>query len=181
MQQTDKIEFVRVLEGLASIKPGAKLTPEGLDMWWAAMADWSLPEFKHAASHLARSVEFFPNPYHFEQVRKAGRPTAAEAFIRAREVAGGLELGKHGDYTDVGVTSGDPAIDRAVRAIGGYVALAMRPMDTMHFFEKRFAEHYRDIGDAIDSRRAIGRDDKPMLKDRAVTGMLQKLSDELVQ
>ena len=90
MLPADKVELVKILAGLSTIKPGVKLTPEAYDVWWLAMQHWSIDEFRSAAAHLARSVEFMPSPFHFEQLRKANNPTSGEAFAMAvRHAASG--------------------------------------------------------------------------------------------
>lgn len=143
MQPNEKPEFVRILNGLAAIKPGGKITRESLDVWWLSLADWPLAEFRAAAAHLARSVEFMPSPFHFEQLRKAGRPTSGEAWARAVAAA------RRGGGTD------DPLIERAIAAMGGWVVVRMSDEDKLHFLERRFAEHYEAIQDADDTRDAV--------------------------
>jgi hypothetical protein len=150
MLDRDKPEFVRILNGLAAIKPGAKLTPEALDVWWLALQDWPIDQFKAAAGHIARNVEFFPSPYHFEQLRRAEEPTAGEAFAAAiAHAASGAW--RHGG-------TGRPEVDRAVRAIGGWHVIAMGDEDKLHFLERRFTEHF----DAIQDSERV-RDELPML------------------
>lgn len=145
MVDADKPAFLAVLNGLAAVKPGAKLTPEALEVWWRAMRPWSIEDFRAAAAELVRTVEFFPNPFHFEQLRKAAsRITAGEAWARVREVA------RAG-----GTTSGDPRIDRVARVLGGYRTLGMTSTDQMQFLERRFVEHFEDMGDADDAREAL--------------------------
>jgi hypothetical protein len=151
VQPTDRNEFAAILNGLALTKPGsAKLLPEALSLWWNAMQDWSLPEFRAAANHLARSVEFMPSPYHFEQLRKAGRSTPGEAFERARQIVRRLFPREYHSHQ-----SGDPRLDAAIRACGGYEALAMCTTENIGFFERRFAEHYEAVGDAEEVRGAL--------------------------
>lgn len=144
MQPSDKFGFLATLTGLAAIKPGGKLPKEAYEIWWQAMQDWSLDEFKQACTHLARSVEFMPNPFHFEQLRKAGRPTAGECWARA------LQCARSGRRA-----SGNTLIDRAVQAIGGYSAIGMSEVDKTHFLEKRFCEHFETLQDAEDVREAV--------------------------
>lgn len=144
MLPTDKPQFLSVLNGLAAIKPGAKITSEALDLWWASFADWTIDEFKSAAAHLAKSCEFFPNPYHFEQLRKAQEPTAGEAWAHVRAVA---RVG--------GSTSGNARVDRVARVLGGYAAIGRTNTDQMHFLERRFSEHYEAISNAQDVRQAL--------------------------
>jgi hypothetical protein len=143
MQPDEKPEFARILNGLAAIKPGGKITRESLDVWWLSLADWPLAEFRAAAAHLARSVEFMPSPFHFEQLRKAGRPTAGEAWARA------VASARRGGGTD------DPLIERAIAAMGGWIVVRMSDEDKLHFLERRFSEHYESIQDADDTREAV--------------------------
>jgi len=146
MQAADRVEFARILTGLAAIKPGNKLTPEALDVWWLSMQAWSIAEFREAAAHLARSVEFMPSPFHFEGLRKAGRPTAGEAWTEA------LDRVRHGNYP-----ADDEHLNRVVRAIGGWQALGMTNSDSLHFVERRFADHFEAMQDAGDVRDAVPR------------------------
>jgi hypothetical protein len=150
----DRQQFAATLTGLAAIKPGARLTPEALELWWSAMQTWSIEDFRSAANHLARSCEFMPSPFHFEQLRKAGRRTAAEAWEKARKACGScVQLGH---YTDDG-TCGDELIDRAVAGIGGYKVIAQCNTDSLHFLERRFSEHYETLRDVTDTRETLPR------------------------
>lgn len=151
MQPSDKPKFVSILNGLAAIKPGGKLTTEAYEVWWLAMQDWALAEFQSAAAHLAKSVEFMPSPFHFEQLRKASRPVVGEAWSKAIASCGSSWT----PNGHTGGTSGDPLIDRAVRAIGGYAAIAKCDTDKLHFLEKRFCEHYEAMQDAEEVREAL--------------------------
>lgn len=148
MQPADRIEFVKILNGLALTKPGTtKLAPEALNLWWNSMQDWSIDEFRSAANHLARAVEFMPNPYHFEQLRKAGHETAGEAWQQVREMLPRLNWHER--------VSISPRVDRVVRAMGGYQALALTNTDNMPFREKRFRELWEELGDAEEARIAL--------------------------
>lgn len=146
MNAVDKPRFVAVLVGLATVKPGKGLTPEALDIWWNAMQAWSLDDFRAAASHLARSLAFMPSPFDFEQLRKASRPNAAEAWAAA------LEHVRHGRWRR---EAAPPAIERAVRALGGWPVIAMSEEAKLHFLERRFAEIYDGLQDVEDVRTAL--------------------------
>ncbi len=148
MQPNDKPQFLAVLNGLAAVKPGAKLTNEGLDVWWASFADWAIEDFRNAAAKLAKRHEFMPNPFHFEELRKASRPTAGEAFAVAREIA--KQARPHSSSS-----SGDPRIDAAAAACGGYFAMGQHETEKIGWLEKRFAEHYESISEAEDTREAV--------------------------
>lgn len=142
--------MARILVSLAEIKPGAKITPAGLELWFAAMADWSIAEFREAAAHLMRHEQFFPNPWHFEQVRKrASAMTAGEAWDFALDW---VRKGRHH-----GEARAPAAIDRAVRAIGGWRALGHTPEDELRHVERRFAQHFGEISEATDVREELPR------------------------
>ena len=78
MQDADKPQFLKVLNGMASMKK-ATLTAEVLDLWWACMSDWSSEDFKAAAIHVLKTTTFMPTPKDFEDLRKA-------AWYIAREI-----------------------------------------------------------------------------------------------
>lgn len=145
MQHSDLPQFARILNGLAALKPGKPLTPEALDLFWNAMQDWSIEDFHAAANRLAKECEFMPNPYHFEQLRKAAKPTAGEAWarvlaaVRSSAYANGL----------------DPLLDRVAQACGGYRAIGQCTDDGLPFMEKRFVEHYEAIQGAVETREEL--------------------------
>lgn len=140
MRPTDRPEFVRVLNGLAAIK-GKDLTPEALSLWWSAMAAWSIEDFKAAASHLVTACQFMPTPYDFAQLRKAGEPTAGEAWERV--LAGAkLEPGSR--------------VARAAQIVGGQFAIRHADIERdLPFIQKRFMEAYEDLRDADVARHAV--------------------------
>jgi hypothetical protein len=150
--ESDFDEFSDVLVAFAELK-SRQLSPVAIKLFWNTMrGGWELPEFKAAAEHLLRSCDWLPTPKHFEDLRKAGRPTAAEAWERARRASGTAI--QHGQVTHNG-TCGDELIDRAVRGIGGYGVIAMCETDKLPFLERRFAEHYGDLQGVEDVRAAV--------------------------
>lgn len=147
MKPADKAEFVKIIVGLAAIKPGKPLTDEGVALFWSAMQDWDIAAFRDAANHLAKTCEFMPNPYDFEQLRKAGEPTAGEAWAEVRAAL------RRMDYSNPPSIS--PRIDRVIRAMGGYRDLALANTDSLPFREKRFAELWEEMGGAEEVRKAL--------------------------
>lgn len=148
MQPDDRAEFLRTLNGLAAVKPGAKLTHEALDLWWSALSDWSIADFKKAADHLAKTMEFFPNPYHFEQLRKkAATETVGEAWAKVRAKL--MHVGSH-DRVSI-----EPRIDRVVSLMGGYFRLSQTNTDKLVFAENRFRELWEESGEADEARLAL--------------------------
>ena len=147
MTADDKPEFLRILTGLASLKPGKPLTPEGLSLYWLALADWPLDDFRRAATHLACSVEFMPNPFHFDQLRQSAQPTASEAWERVLTAIRSMN-----QYDPVSL---DGRTDQAVRAMGGYSRLAMTQIDEMHFRALEFAQLWADGAQVEEARTAL--------------------------
>lgn len=151
MKSTDRKKFVEVVMGFAELK-GKQLSTPALELYWRSMQHWELPDFLAAAEQLVRTSEFMPTPKDFEDLRKAGRATAGEAWAHAVASCGSCHsaLG----YTSGG-TCGDHFVDRVVRAIGGYRAIALCDPEKLHFLEKRFAEHFESMQDAEDVREAV--------------------------
>ena len=148
MLDTDKSEFVKTLMGLAAIKPGGNmLTKESYEIWWNAMRDWPIEEFKSAASHLAKAVEFMPSPFQFNQLRKAQEHTPGEAWAIALSAC---KRWRNPDDLPKG------RVAEAVRAIGGWKALAMADTEKDNpFLERRFSKAYEQLQDVEDARLAL--------------------------
>lgn len=148
MQADDKVQFLKVMNGIAAMKK-ATLIPEVLDLWWACMADWNIEDFKAAAVQVLKTSTFMPTPKDFEDLRKAGRETAGEVFAGIRQYL---------KYTPNGYTLQPHTprnIESAIRAMGGPMAYAMCDVDKLPFLEKRFCEHYEQITGADDTREAV--------------------------
>ena len=143
MQPTDATAFRNTLTGMFRLygqDPDALV----LDAYWLALADWSLEEFQSGARHLMQTAKFMPRPADFAELRKAGRPTAGEAWAVALDAARGSNY-----PTD------NLAVERAVRAIGGWRVIAMSTDEGLPFLERRFAEHFETMQDAEDVRHAV--------------------------
>lgn len=121
-----------------------------LDGYWMALSDWPMDEFEAAAKQLMKTSKFLPRPADFNAIRNAGKRTAGEAFAQARKIVRSLnprEMISH--------RSGDPQLDAAIHACGGYEALGMCESDNIGFFERRFCEHYDSIGESEATREAL--------------------------
>ena len=93
MESSDRQAFIEVVIGFAELK-GKQLSAPALELYWEALKDWPLDEFKVAAAHLLKTSEFMPTPNSFEEIRKAGRPTAAEWRFQPDRVHGDAEHGR---------------------------------------------------------------------------------------
>lgn len=144
MHPNDRRAFLEVVIGFAELK-GKQLSPPALELYWNAMQDWTIEDFRSAANTLIRTSQFMPTPKEFNDLRKAALPTKGEAW--------GMVLDHlKGGYRQGGLI---PAIDQAVKALGGYRTLAMMPIDQLSWHEKRFAEHYGDVSDVADKRQPM--------------------------
>jgi hypothetical protein len=151
MIPADRQKFVEVVLGFAELKSKQLSTP-ALELYWRSLQHWPLEDFLAAAEQLVRTSEFMPTPKDFEDLRKAGRRTAGEAWMLA------LEYARHSHsapYLNGSSTPDDELMVRAVRAIGGFRAIAMSDVDKTQFLERRFCEHYEAMKDAEDVRAAV--------------------------
>jgi len=151
VDDSDRSEFVRVLNALAAIK-GKDLTRDVYDIWWLAMKDWPIEEFRDAAGYLLKNCQFMPAPYDFEQLRKRGETSAYQAWSLALHHA-------EGDWRK-GVL-GNAMIDRVISMLGGYSVIALTNKDKLGFLERRFMDAYNDFSDSSRVRKAL-----PALKER---------------
>jgi hypothetical protein len=138
MKPVDRKPFLEIVMGFAELK-GKQLSAPALELYWNAMQDWNLADFKAAAEQLLKTCEFMPTPKHFEDLRKAGKETAGEVFASIRQWL---------QYTPNGYTVKQEtphAIAASIRAMGGPNAYAMCEEDKLPFLERRFCEHYDQI------------------------------------
>ena len=146
MVVTDKVHFLKVLNGMAAIKK-SQLVPEAIELWWAYVADWSIEDFKAAAIEVLKRTAYMPCPKDFEDLRKAVRTTPGEAWDLVVKHAASSA------YRDGPL--GDAEIDQCVRLLGGYGAIAKCDEDKLHFFERRFSENYEWIDKSNQVRKAL--------------------------
>lgn len=132
MNLDDKPEFLRVMNGLASVF-GGQLTPEALDVWWRAFGGWSLHDFTQAASAAVTRCKFMPRPADLFDVKRAALPSPGEAW----EIAGkGIDA------------LADKALNIATQ--GRYFGHI--PYDEHPWIQKRFLEVYEQLADVEDAR-----------------------------
>lgn len=148
MKPEDRKAFLEVVIGFAELK-GKQLSAPALELYWRAMQSWPIEDFRAAAEQLVRTCDFMPTPKDFEDLRKAGRPVPAEAWLWARAIA------KTWRPNMAAPRANNALIDRAVESIGGYRAIAMCNSDVLGFLEKRFIDAFESIQDAEDTREAV--------------------------
>lgn len=162
MNNEDKQEFVRVLNGLAAIKR-VDLTKEAYEMWWLSMNDWDIADFRGAASHLLKSCEFMPAPHDFEQLKKAQKPNAREAWADALAFADGRWR------TEI---HPDPTVNDVVHSLGGWSAIALCNLEKLGFLERRFLDTYSERIESDGARKALPNfNEKAQLRNGKVTAI----------
>jgi hypothetical protein len=144
----DKTEFAQTVAAMASHKRQT-LTAMDHRFWWEGMQDWTLDDFQAAAFRLIKTEDFMPTMKHFEDLRKAGRMTAGEAFAKA------IAWARSGEYQHPAKTHEAILIDRVVAMLGGWGEITRYEEGKLHFLEKSFAEHYETLQDATDTREAL--------------------------
>lgn len=143
MQAADFARFKAIITGMAELYQ-RELSGPLLDAYWISLTDWDLAEFEVAAGQLMKTSEFMPRPVAFNQLRKAGRPTAGESWAEVLNCARrGLPL------------PCDETLRRAVAAIGGIRTVMMSDVEKTPFLERRFVEHFESIADAQEIREAV--------------------------
>jgi len=142
MTRKDFPAFAKIVAGFAELK-GKKLSDEAIELYWRAMAHWTLRDFQEAANTLLLTAQFIPTPKDFEDLRKRATETAPEAWVEI------LRRARRGDFDLAGLSS---AARLAVAALGGIRAVAMSETAHTHFLEKRFCEHYGELQEAYTAR-----------------------------
>lgn len=154
MKPTDRKAFIEVVLGFAELK-GKQLSAPALELYWRSLQHWPLDDFRASAEQLLRTCEFMPLPKDFEDLRKAGRPTAGEAWAAVLDF---VRSGYSPNFPTRLPTRGplaDPLVQRAVNAVGGFRAVAMSDVDATQFLERRFCEHFEAVQDCDDVREAL--------------------------
>lgn len=151
MTPADFDQFATIVRAFAELK-GKSISAPAIELYWNAMQHWRLDEFQAAAAQLLRTAKFFPTPADFEQLREASRSTVPEQWARALDHARNLPVS--GGYLQEKPT-GDAVLDAAVRAIGGYRAIANASERDLQFMGQRFEEHYETTRYAEDTRLAL--------------------------
>jgi hypothetical protein len=158
MTNQDLEDFGRAIVGLAEVH-GRQTTPQLVRLYWSALQHWRRDEFLAAAKHFLRA-RFMPKPFDFEQLRRSGMPTAAEAWAR-------VLTHTRGPYRDGSGLDDDGPIDRAVAGLGGYRALAFRDTQYLAIDERRFVAVFDQLVDVDEARRAV-----PEIASKVADGLL---------
>lgn len=152
MTLEDYESFCAILLGLAEPRR-IPLSSTTFELYWGALAEWTIEDFRAAANVLFKRCDWMPTPKDFEDLRRSATERAGvEAWeIARRSARSAIALGRVRDD----VTSGDVLIDRAVATIGGYGAIALCETAWLHALERRFLQAYVEVRDVAEIRAAL--------------------------
>lgn len=158
MQSTDYARFNALMVGMGEIY-SKDISSVLLDGYWEALKTWELADFEKACVHILRTSKFMPRPADFTDLLHAGRMTAGEAWaLVVDSVRKGSWRDNSGGARSLAPHFAEPEHDligAAVRAIGGYQAIAMHKESELHFLERRFCEHFNQIETTHRVREAL--------------------------
>ena len=142
MTADDRIEFATIVAALAELH-GKELTDAATELYFRALADVEIAEFRKAAATAARTCKFFPKPVEIlDLVRGPGNDRAALAWTELQQ-----QVSSVGGYGKPEFA--DPALTETVRLLGGWEDVCW-PREAEPWMRKRFAELYQ----SVDLRRA---------------------------
>ena len=152
MTPEDYETFCGILLGFAEPRR-IPLSSTTFELYWGALADWTIEDFRAAANILFKRCDWMPTPKDFEDLRRSATERAGvEAWEVARRAArSAIALGRVRDD----VTSGDALVDRAVATVGGYGAIAMCESAWLHALERRFLQAYVEVREVAEIRAAL--------------------------
>lgn len=146
MTREDYPEFCAIIGGFAELR-GKELSGPALALYFRAMQDWLIDDFREAATYLLKNCEWMPLPHHFEQLRKKGKRTPDEAWSIALAACSSWRTSN---------SCGDAIIDRVVATIGGYETIALANVETaLPHVQRRFLTAYEQISDATEVRATL--------------------------
>ena len=168
MTPEDYETFCGILLGFAEPRR-IPLSSTTFELYWGALADWTIEDFRAAANVLFKRCDWMPTPKDFEDLRRSATERAGvEAWEVARRAArSAIALGRVRDD----VTSGDALVDRAVATVGGYGAIAMCESAWLHALERRFLQAYVEVREVAEIRAALPHfTERASLQQRNATG-----------
>ena len=152
MTPEDYESFCGILLGFAEPRR-IPLSSTTFELYWGALADWTIEDFRAASNVLFKRCDWMPTPKDFEDLRRSATERAGvEAWEVARRAArSAIALGRVRED----VTSGDALVDRAVATIGGYGAIALCETAWLHALERRFLQAYVEVREVAEIRAAL--------------------------
>lgn len=123
--------FIMGISSLAELL-GAEMSEPALDLYYSALSDLDDTAFQQAVERAARECRFMPKPSEIRDLGGEHKPNerAIAAWMEATTA-----VRRHGMYESV--CFDDPAINAAVRSLGGWSRFCTMPTEEAERFARR--------------------------------------------
>jgi len=144
MNNSDREEFDAVIIAMAELFD-RKMSAIQLDLYFEALKDMSLEDFRKSANTVARTCKFFPKPVEFrEQIIVGVDAQATLALDKVQEA-----FWSAGVYKSV--VFDDPVIHAVIDHLGGWVKYCNTPDHELKWWKKDFEKKYSHYASVINS------------------------------
>jgi len=134
MTKDDILEFAKILAGLGEVYD-KKVTDALAEVYFDALADYSIDDVERAAAIIVKSSTFFPRPCQFIELID---PHSEEIEVRATQVLEKVfdAMQQYGAYATVQFD--DPVIHSVIEHLGGWVAFVNSRRNCVTEIDDRF-------------------------------------------
>lgn len=138
MKAEDRYEFATCLTACQeALNRKPPLTEAAIEIYWSALADLSIEEFRLGLSRHCRSSRFFPSPADIlEAVRGPAEDRALRAWSRVEKA-----IERHGAYESV--VFDDPLIHAVISDMRGWIGICGMTDDQAPWVQKEFVRRYQ--------------------------------------
>ena len=140
MTNTDRPEFFKTIAALGEVF-NTETSDFVLELYFKALCDMDIEDFKAAATTLLQESKFFPKPAEFREIAK---PKGIEALEAYQSVC--RAVSRVGTYRSIQFAD-DPKAGKALELMGGWVAFGQSEQDE-HWKQKEFLRIYDTLNGA---------------------------------
>ena len=136
MERADKKAFAEMLAGACAVYDRRPLETAAIRIYWQCLRAYSMDDLQAAMARHIQTSKFFPKPAELIQLIEGTAGTQAVTAWAA--VMGAIrQVGSWGlpEFED-------PAIDLAIRSLGGWKQLCLMRESEVGFVQKRFEDAY---------------------------------------
>jgi len=135
MREKDRTEFVQLLTAAAEMKR-VELSEAAIELYWDALADLSLDDFKRGLRSCLRTLTFLPQPN--EIIAATGGDPETLALAAWSKVDNAVDR----YWPHRSVVFDDPLIHAVIRDMGGWYRLGQHEDREWPFVQKEFERRY---------------------------------------
>ena len=144
MDSQDRERFDAVIVAMAELFD-RKMSAIQLDLYFEALKDMSLEDFRKAANTVARTCKFFPKPVEFREQIIVGIDAQATLALDKVQKA----------FWDAGIYKSvvfdDPVIHAVIDHLGGWIKYCETPDHELKWWKKDFEKKYIQYASMIDA------------------------------